>query len=185
MPRPQAADQTQAENAAEDKKIERLSAHEASFLVRLARRPDLYKEGQVQVEASWFSDKEARALVKEILELADEEALNENVLIDKLNSLDPSVRQSLAEPLNRALFEEDNVLNDKDLVPMMQMQSLTLEEAYYSRLSRYFTYLLDHPKPGQDNHEVRQKFMDVRQKREAVVQAIKEKEQLIRSQSNQ
>lgn len=185
LPRPKAADQTQAENAAEDKKIERLSAHEASFLVRLARRPDLYKEGQVQVEASWFSDKEARALVKEILELADEEALNENVLIDKLNSLDPSVRQSLAEPLNRALFEEDNVLNDKDLVPMMQMQSLTLEEAYYSRLSRYFTYLLDHPKPGQDNHEVRQKFMDVRQKREAVVQAIKEKEQLIRSQSNQ
>ncbi len=156
-----------------------LTYTEASVLARIVKRNDLYRERNLELHASWFKEKQVRSFVGKVLTLAEENRLNEDIFLQLLNQEDEDIREILLPIMSRFLYEEDTSRNDEENYLLMQTQALLIKQDYFARLSKYYTYLLDHPQEGQDNSEIRKKFLWVSQERKTIMQVLQSLENSI------
>lgn len=151
-----------------------LSETEAALMARIIKRADLFYESSIDLQEVWFSSKALRPIIGNLLRIAKEGKLSEDVFLQVMNEEDEEIRETLLPQISKLLILDDTDRTDEDYINLMKIQSLIIKQDYFARLSRYYSYLLDHPtKSSEDEETIRYKFLKVREERNKVVRELR------------
>lgn len=177
LPKPQRENAVRKSSAGEKKSAERalcFTPLEAAFLARVSREADVFSDNQFSFKSSWFKEKELRPFVDKIIAKLEDKSLDEQVLMGLINEEEGPVRDALSSQFGALFMQDDKGGRAEDKARIMRRQILLLRSEYYSRLSRYFSRLLDSGLDEAKEKEVRRKYKAVLQARAACEKTLRD-----------
>ncbi len=156
-----------------------LNQLEASFLLRISRRPDVFRELNLTVEPKWFHQQKVRPFVEGVLNLTSEGDSNDQKLMSLINDQEDDVRDSLASQFGNLMMQDELPETQDQIALIMRRQILLIRIDYTNALSDAITKRLDSGNMD-DPAEWRGKFVRVRQELQRLQTELKDMDKAYR-----